>query len=268
MFPWSIWGLQFLRKLKHWRELRKQTDPAALFAVYCLCWAVCPLIFFAPARSVLFSYAVPSMPAFAMLFGALAEKSAQMTPQGRARWFWGLGVAAALSAIFLALLGCSSWTEFALGLAAFAVLALITRRYLRSHSIVQQSPILLTSVIIVTWGQAILVAITPRLDGYLSTRSLMRHMEDYSSHAQLTFAGKLPYSASFYALDTESFDIAVNKTGGRLSRLPEDNAVALTKREKKEVNNHLPGMGKSVKIGRWFLFQPKEAATPPSPPAK
>ncbi len=260
MLPWSVWGLGFLGRLKLWRgwRARSEADPALLFIGYSACWAIVPLLFFTPARSVIFSYAVPSFPAMALLLAGLVEHrpdpsalSCRTVPV----WLWLVAAVCAASASVLTIFAAQSPIEIVLCLVSFVLLAYLIWRGVKERTLLCQQTILVVSFFIITVLLLGILAFRKTIDGASSTRSLLRYVEaHYASPTSIVFGEKLPYSAQFYSVASPGA-VSISKMGPDLSPLPQNGIVVLTKKELKRLEAQPVGGFKPVAtVGRWVIL--------------
>lgn len=85
--PWSIVALALLRR-KPASALAQRPAPDPQIA-YLICWMLAPLVLFTAARNILESYALPALPAFALITSRLFM---ERVPEGGASRVWLLGL--------------------------------------------------------------------------------------------------------------------------------------------------------------------------------
>jgi len=85
--PWSVVALLLLRRRPvSAAAQRPSPDPQM---AYLLCWVLAPLLLFTLARNILEAYALPALPAFALI---AARLSMERNPKGAASRVWLLGL--------------------------------------------------------------------------------------------------------------------------------------------------------------------------------
>lgn len=67
-FPWSLWFLGLSFQYRHSLKKRFFQDPLSLYLVL---WMLSPLCFFTLSRNIIWTYALPALPPFALLLGHL-----------------------------------------------------------------------------------------------------------------------------------------------------------------------------------------------------
>ena len=67
-FPWSIPACGFLFGRMRFRQSLKRLQNADDWSAYFLVWALSPMVFFTLAGNILWTYVLPGLPAFALLF--------------------------------------------------------------------------------------------------------------------------------------------------------------------------------------------------------
>jgi 4-amino-4-deoxy-L-arabinose transferase-like glycosyltransferase len=97
--PWTVVALALLRRKAVSESARRPAPDAQM--VYLLCWVLAPLVLFTMARNILEAYALPALPALALITARLAmERDAK----GAASRVWLLGLIMPLViCVFLAL---------------------------------------------------------------------------------------------------------------------------------------------------------------------
>ncbi len=85
--PWSIVALALLRRKPVSAEVRRPSPDPQM--AYLLCWVLAPLLLFTLARNILEAYALPALPAFALITARLFM---EREPQGAASRVWLLGL--------------------------------------------------------------------------------------------------------------------------------------------------------------------------------
>lgn len=115
--PWSVVALALLRR-KPASEAARRPAPDPQIA-YLLCWVLAPLVLFTPARNILESYALPALPAFALITARLAM---EREPKGAASPIWLLGL---VMPIVLAGLLLAGHDKFSDGLSQRPLLAAV-----------------------------------------------------------------------------------------------------------------------------------------------
>ena len=98
--PWTVVALVLLRK-KPVSEAARRPSPDPQMA-YLLCWVLAPLLLFTLARNILEAYALPALPAFALI---VARLFMEREPQGAASKSWLLGLIMPLVAAGLLVFG-------------------------------------------------------------------------------------------------------------------------------------------------------------------
>ena len=96
--PWSIVALVLLFKKPVSATLRRPSPDLQM--AYLLCWVLAPLILFTLARNILEAYALPALPAFALITARLFM---EREPRGASSRVWLLGLV--MPAVVAALLG-------------------------------------------------------------------------------------------------------------------------------------------------------------------
>ena len=98
--PWSIVALVLLRRQPVSAATRRPLPDPQM--AYLVCWALAPLLSFTLARNILEDYALPALPAFALITGRLfMEREAR----GAASRWWLLGLMTPLAAAALLAFG-------------------------------------------------------------------------------------------------------------------------------------------------------------------
>ena len=97
--PWAIVALALLRRKPVSAATRRPAPDPQL--AYLLCWVLAPLVLFTPARNILEAYALPALPAFALITARLFM---EREPKGAASlvWLLGLVMPAVLGGLLLA----------------------------------------------------------------------------------------------------------------------------------------------------------------------
>ncbi len=98
--PWSVVALLALRR-KPVSEAARRASPDPQMA-YLLCWVLAPLLLFTMARNILEAYALPALPAFALITARLLMERDAM---GAASRVWLLGLIMPLVACLLLVVG-------------------------------------------------------------------------------------------------------------------------------------------------------------------
>lgn len=85
--PWSIVALALLRRKPVSAQARRPSPDPQI--AYLLCWVLAPLVLFTLARNILEAYALPALPAFALITARLFM---EREPNGAASGVWLLGL--------------------------------------------------------------------------------------------------------------------------------------------------------------------------------
>ena len=95
LLPWSVWVPFAAWWWRHEAPLNAPSPGTLLWRRYLLLWSLTPLLFFTPARNILWTYVLPAAPAFSLL---VAEWLMRKAPTVKAHVWLATGLAATLFA--------------------------------------------------------------------------------------------------------------------------------------------------------------------------
>jgi len=260
LMPWSLALLVLLwRGLRTGGLARLRRDPERSFL---WAWSLAPLIFFTPSRNLVVTYALPALPAIAVLLaGALLPREGSREEAERATTSPGLA-AGLLAGGALVLL------VVAVGLAVFArrvpvpgsTLALLGGLLLASAALLAACArdtrrLIVATALCIPWldagGRALLA---DQIGALTSSRELMAASSQRDRGCELAFFRDVPYSASFYGFQ----GVSLEGNSARLPPLvnaPACRLLAVRRRDLRHLDEEaLTGLHRVRGFGGYVLF--------------
>lgn len=186
--PWVLLLLPRYTSFKMKNILTEKTQ------LYFLLWALTPLAFFSPAKTVLFTYVLPTLPGLAVFLAGLVSINEEKKEQRILRYCHGLRILFILIALMSFTWAILEGFPVAWYLCGIGLMAMILSVQSRFPIIPKTSALVISSL---TVGLASLYSL---IDRSMSSVDIWREVSS-DPEIDITFVDKLPYSAQYYAGD-------------------------------------------------------------------
>lgn len=258
LFPWSLLlcGIRAsgATLTSAFNSLRSEN---ARWDLFCVCSFLTPLLFFTPARSVIFTYVLPSLPAASVL---CARSITNGWLHDRARRVlqvlcFGLLLCLTLSPVALLFAAKSFWAPGLLLCLIVGIAGIIFYRRVHAAPSITAVALLLAALFPASVLSGLLYSL-PLLDGHLSTKSLMWALDQRFPQTLTTFLGKLPYSAQFYSRAITPESRPLKRAESDLQDFPDSGLLVLTRKQRKILGLQGLTTADPLQIGAWSVFPP------------